>query len=194
MLNVILAWLLLVPITPESGRFSILRDGKRVGVEEYTIAARGSGWVVDGKTQLDGDPSPLSSRMELDEKLNLVSYEYRHGSAALRVRVDKPTSEFVTITDGKESSTDFRLPDGAFIVDNNFFHHYLLLLYRVGSGGSTLPIFVPQDMRVGQASVRSRGSNVYELQMGDVRLEATADANGRLMRLSVPDAGVVVER
>jgi|SRR5213593_4506698 len=187
--------LLLAPaIVPETARFSIYQDGKKIGSEEFTITARRGGYVAEGRTELAGDPMPITSRLELDDQLNPTSYEYRHGNGTIRVKVSKPTSEYETTTDGKESTTDFRFPDGGFIVDNNFFHHYLLLLYKVGSGGKTLPIFVPQDMRLGEATVQPKGSGVYQLKMGDVTLEATTDAGGRLIRLSVPDAKVVVER
>jgi hypothetical protein len=53
---------------------------------------------------------------------------------------------------------------------------------------------VPQDVRVGSASVRRNNGGVYELEAGDVKLQATIDAEGRLLRLTVPDAKVVVER
>src|SRR5262245_18280201 len=115
--------LLLAPITPESSRFNIYLNGKKVGSEEFTITARLGGYVVDGRTELAGDPAPLRSQMELDEKLNPTSYEYQHGTGTIRLRVGKPTSELSTVEGTQESSTDFRLPEGAAIVDNNFFHH-----------------------------------------------------------------------
>lgn len=192
--SILAVLLLFAPITVERGRFNILQDGKKIGTEEFSLAKQGTGYLAEGRTQLTGDPAPLTSRMELDDKLNPTSYEYRKGNAAIRIKIGRPTSEITTIADGKESSDDFRFPDGAAIIDNNFFHHYLLLLYRVGTPGSTLPIFVPQDMRVGTATIRSIGNLTYELEMGDVKLQATTDAGGRLMRLAVPEAKVVIER
>jgi hypothetical protein len=35
---------------------------------------------------------------------------------------------------------------------------------------------------------------MYDLVVGDVKLQATTDADGRLIRLAVPDAKVIVER
>jgi hypothetical protein len=132
--------------------------------------------------------------MELDEKLTPISYEFRQGTGTIKIKVAGPQSEIIVGDSGKESATDFRFPDGGVIVDNNFFHHILLLLYKVNSAQANFSVFVPQDMAVGQVAVRSKGNRTYDLDMGDVKLEATTDANGRLLRLRVPSANVVVER
>jgi hypothetical protein len=187
--------LLLGPVTLESGKFTITQNGKKIGSEEFSVSARrGGGYIAEAKTQLSSDSTALSSRMELDEKLNPVSYEYSHGKGIIRVKLEQPTSEYETESDGKKSSTEFRFPANGFIVDNNFFSHYLLLLYKVGDNGGMLPVFVPQDMQLGVATVKPKGSNVYELDMGYVTMEATTDKNGKMIKLTVPSAKVVVER
>jgi hypothetical protein len=192
--SILTVLLLLAPITPETARFTIRQDGKTIGTEEFTIRARDKGWVAEGKTQLAGDPSPLTCRMELDENLNPLSYEYTRGPGTIRIKIGNPTSEVTIGARGSESSTNFRFSEGASIVDNNFFHHYLLLLYKVKGADQTFPLFVPQDMQAGQARVRSTGTRTYALEVGDVKLEATVDNAGRLTRLAVPAAKVVVER
>jgi len=192
--SILTALLLLAPITPETARFTIRQDGRTIGTEEFTIRTRDKGYVAEGKTQLVGDPSPLTSRMELDENLNPTSYEYKRGPGTMRIKIEGVTSEMTVIEGGAESSTDFRFPDGGSIVDNNFFHHYLLLLYRMKGADQKFPIFVPQDMQLGQARIRSTGNRTYAIEVGDVKLDATVDASGRLTRLAVPAAKVVVER
>jgi|SRR6185295_2313686 len=187
--------LLLGPVTLESGKFTITQNGKKIGSEEFTISSRrAGGYIAEAKTQLTGDPSVLSSRMELDDKLNVISYEYSHGKGVIHVKVDQPTSEYETATDGKSASIQFRFPENGFILDNNFFSHYLMLLYKIGNSGAMVPVFVPQDMQLGIATVKLKGSNVYELEMSDVSMEATTDKNGKLIKLTVPSAKVVVER
>ena len=192
--SILTVLLLLAPITLETARFTIRQDGRTIGTEEFTIRTRDRGYVAEGKTQLVGDPSPLSSRMELDENLNPTAYEYTHGLGTIRIKIGNPTSEIAIGERGATSSTEFRFPDGASIIDNNFFHHYLLLLYKVKGADQRFPIFVPQDMAAGQARVRSTGNRTYALEVGDVKLEATVDSAGRLTRLAVPAAKVVVER
>jgi hypothetical protein len=80
------------------------------------------------------------------------------------------------------------------ILDNNFFHHYLILLYRVQTGQNKFSVFVPQDRSIGSATIRSTGPRTYELEVGDVKMQATTDAEGKLIKLTVPSANVVVER
>jgi hypothetical protein len=100
-----------------------------------------------------------------------------------------------SIVGGETSTQEFRFPEGAVILDNDFFHHYLMLLYRVHSGQTSFSILVPQQaMSVGSASVRRTNSATWELEVGDVKMQATTDADGRLLKLVVPDAKVVVER
>lgn len=193
--SILAVMLLLAPVVPESGRFNIKQNGQVIGTEEFSIRARDKGYLAEGRTRLEGDPNPLTSRMELDENLIPTSYEYSHGAGEIRVRVDPKSSELTVVENGNADSTDFRFPSGASIIDNNFFHHYLLLLYRVkGATVTAFPIFVPQDMRVGLAQVRATASRSYTLEVGEVKLEATVDAEGRLLRLAVPAANVVVER
>jgi len=187
--------LLLGPVTLESGKFNITRDGKKVGTEQFTVSARrGGGYLLESRTQLSGDSSVQSSRMELDEKLVPISYEYTRGKGIIRVKVEQPTSEYETEAEGKKSTIDFKFPENCLIIDNNFFSHYLLLLYRVGEAGGELPVFVPQDIQLGIAIVKAKGNNTYELNIGYVRMEATTDKNGKLIKLTAPESKVVVER
>jgi hypothetical protein len=183
--------LLLAPIKVESGQFNILQDGKKIGTEQYSITKIQTGYRIEGKTTLDN----ISSKMDLDENLVPTFYEYTKGDGTIRVKVGNPLSEFESIAaGGQPESIDFRFPDRGIILDNNFFHHFMILMYRFQAGEKMFSVFVPQDMRVGSASVRPTGPRSFDLDVGDVKLQATTDADGRLMRLSVPDAKVVIER
>ncbi|MBI2149467.1 MAG: hypothetical protein HYU27_02525, partial [Acidobacteria bacterium] len=123
-----------------------------------------------------------------------TSYEYSSPQGSILVKVAEPVSELQSVAGGETSSVDFRFPTGGVILDNNFFHHYLILLYRVEAGQNSFSAFVPQEMKVGSASVRSTGSRTYDLDVGDVSLQATTDSDGRLIKLAVPSAKVIVER
>jgi hypothetical protein len=87
-----------------------------------------------------------------------------------------------------------RFPVNGIIIDNNFFHHYALLLYRTGLNSTAIPALVPQELTVGQITVRSLGNRTYEFDTGNIKVTATTDQDGRMIRLTVPDAKVVVER
>ena len=184
--------LLLAPIKAEQGRFNILKDGRKIGTEEFSIVKRDAHYLIDGKATIAD--TTISSKMEVDEKLVPVSYEVSNSQGKIRVTVTSTVSELQSVVNGETSGGDFRFPQGGVILDNNFFHHYVVLLYRVAAGQSDFPVFVPQDMSVGSAVVRNTGPRAYSLEIGDVRMEATTDMDGRLLRLTVPVANVVVER
>jgi hypothetical protein len=183
---------LLTPIKVEQGRFNIVKDGAKIGTDEYTVVMKGSNYVIDGRVTI-GDVV-ISSKMELDEKLVPVAYEVSSPEGRIQVAITPTFSELKTTAKGQPSSADFRFPQGGIILDNNLFHHYLVLLYRAHSGQKEFGVFVPQDVRVGSANVRTTGPRAYDLEIGDVRMQATTDADGRLMKLAVPAANVVVER
>jgi len=183
--------LLVAPIKVETGQFNIIQDGKKIATEQYSITKIQTGYRIEGKTTLDN----ISSKMEVDEHLVPTFYEYTKGTGTIRVKVNTPLSEFETTAEGGQpQSIDFRFPDKGIILDNNFFHHFLILMYRLQAGETMFSVFVPQDMRVGSASIRPTGPRSFDLDVGDIKLQATTDGDGRLMRLTVPDAKVVIER
>ena len=146
--------LLVAPIKVETGQFNIIQDGKKIATEQYSITKIQTGYRIEGKTTLDN----ISSKMEVDENLVPTFYEYTKGQGTIRVKVNTPLSEFETTAEGGQpQSIDFRFPDKGIILDNNFFHHFLILMYRLQAGETMFSVFVPQDMRVGSASIRPTG-------------------------------------
>ena len=194
-MNVLLSLLLLVmpaPVKTEHGRFNIVKDGRNIGTDEFTVSRHDTNYVFESKIVIGA--TTVSSRMEVTEKLMPVSYEISNSEGTLKVNVASPVSELQTVINGETSSADFRFPDGGVILDNNLFDHYLVLMYRAQAGQREFSVFVPQDRSVGTAKVRSTGPRTYELEIGEVRMQATVDGDGTLTRLSVPSANVVVER
>lgn len=197
-MNVLLSLLLLLmpAVKPETGKFNILKDGRKIGTEEFTISTRGSGYTAEARTRIsaNGQNLELRSRMELDAQLFPTYYEVESKGNVMRLKVGQPYSELEIAVQGRVEPHDVRFPSGAAILDQNFFHHYLLLLYRQGISGATVSTLEPQTRRLGTILIRSAGDRTYELETTDVKLVATTDAEGRLVRLTVPSANVVVER
>jgi hypothetical protein len=190
-------WLLLLlllpaPVKVEHGKFNITQEGRKIGTDEFTISRHNSNYVLESKTMI-GDVV-TSSRMELSDKLIPVSYEVSSAEGKISVTVNSPLSELQTVVKGDTSSADFRFPESGAILDNNFFDHYLMLIYRAQAGQTNFSVFVPQDRRVGMATVHSTGQRSYDLEVGDVHMQASVDNDGSLTRLVVPSAKVVVER
>jgi hypothetical protein len=188
--------LLLVPIRAENGRFTIYQDGKKIGTEEFSITPKAGGYLVEGHTQISvqNQVFDLKSRMELNDALRLKEYEFQSQGNSIRLKVADPISELEYVVNGQKEPRDVRFPGDGIIIDDNFFHHYSILLYRAATGLSTVPAFVPQQMTIGPITVRDTGNHTYELDSGNLKVMATTDMEGRLIRLTVPDAKVVVER
>ena len=194
-MNILLSVLLVLlpaPVKTEQGRFNIVKDGQKIGTDEFTIGRHGANYVLESKTTIG--PTTISSRMEVTDKLAPVSYEVTSAGGTIRVKVDSPISELQSVVNGETSSADFRFPEKGVILDNNFFDHYLFLMYRVQAGENKFAVFVPQDRSVGSATVRNTGPRTYDLEIGEVHMQATLDAEGALTKLTVPAAKVVVER
>lgn len=177
----------------DSGTFRVTVDGRRLGSETFTVNRSGDGYLATGRTEFDvnGQRIVAESRMTLDGQFRPLSYEYESEGKAIRLVIDNPVSELVI--SGQET-LDIRFPPGGALVDDNFFHHYVLLLHRLGREGGTIPVFVPQQLTLGNMSVRRSGDREYRIETENLVMEATVDGAGRLVRLTVPDSGVVVER
>jgi hypothetical protein len=188
--------LLLAPIKLETGHFTIYQDGKKIGTEEFSVIQRAGGYLASGRTHISvrEQTFDLQSRMELDEQLRVTFYEFQSKGNTIRLKVDKPISELEVIANGKSQINDVNFPADGAVIDDNLFHHYLILLYRAGTTATNIPTFVPQQMTLGALTVRPTGNRTFEIQTNDVKLVATTDGDGRLIRLTVPDAKVVVER
>ena len=196
-MNILLSLaLLLAPIKADSGRFTIYQNGQRIGTEDFTINPKRGGYSAEGRTQISTGTQTfdLKSRMELNEQLMPLSYEFQTQGIVISLKVEDPISELEYTGDGKTESRDIRFPANGAIIDANFFHHYLLLLYRAAISGQTVSVFVPREMTVGQLRIRDAGNRTYELETSDGKAVATTDADGRMIKLTFPDSKVVVER
>lgn len=188
--------LAVLPLQVENSEFRVTVNGERIGTEEFAIARNGDGFVATGRTRLDFDGQRIDvrSRMRLDELFNPIEYEYRSGEQVLHVEIVDQVAVITFNVDGQRTSQDVRFPSGGMIVDDNFFHHYMLLLYRMRESGGIVPVFVPQQMTVGPLEVNPLGNGTYQLSSENLQLFATADEDGRLVRLASQDASIVVER
>lgn len=193
-MNLFLSLLLLFApaIKTEHGHFNILKDGRPIGTDDFSVSRPGSNYIIEGRTKI-GDTT-LTSRLEVTENLVPVSYELTTPGGTTRVTVGSPLSSLETVVNGETQSADFRFPDGGIILDNNVFDNYLILMYRVQMGQKDFSVFVPQDRSEGKATVKPAGPRTYDLEIGDVKMQATVDADGTLTKLSVPAAKVLVER
>lgn len=190
--------LLLAPLKAESGRLTILQDGRKLGVEDFSITPRRGGYLVEGHTVInDGSRSfDLRSVMELSDGLLVTSYQFRTMGSSIDLNVSSGASHLETNVQGQRQSDDVQFPRDGVIIDSNFFHHFAVLIHRIRSTpvSGPIPAFVPQELQLAPVTVKVLGNNAYEIDTGNVKIGVTTDADGRLIRLAVPSAKVVVER
>jgi hypothetical protein len=133
--------------------------------------------------------------MELNDNLMPKAYEFESKGGSIKLKVDSPISDLELTVQGQKRNEDVRFPADGVIIDSNFFHHYALLLYRFsGKQQALFSAWDPQQLQAGGMTVRSLGNNTFEIGTENVKVIATTDREGRLIKLTVPDAKVVVER
>jgi hypothetical protein len=190
--------LMLAPLRMETGHFTIYQDGKKIGTEDFSITPRTGGYVVEGHTVITtpDQKANLKSHMEMDEALKVSLYQFSSDVGTVELKIGSPVSVLEYTARGEKQSEDVRFPEDGVIIDSNFFHHYAILLYKLASrpGKSSVPAFVPQELELGAITLRSLGNSTYEMDSGNLKVIATTDKDGRLIKLTVPDAKVVVER
>lgn len=186
----------LAPLHFDTGKFNIFQDGKKIGSEEYTISPHDGGYSVEGHTQIkvQDQAFDLKSQMELNTALQTKSYEFQSQGNSIRLNVGDPVSELEYLVGGKSEPHDVRFPVDGAIVDTNFFHHYMILIYRAALGLKSVAAFVPQQLTIGTMTIQTTGDHTWEFDTGNVKVIATTDNEGRMIRLTVPSAKVVVER
>jgi hypothetical protein len=198
----------------QRGALRILQGGQPIGSERYDIAATPTEvnaratvelrlgeavWHQTSSLMLGADLAPrrYEFRLEAPTK-SWVRMDFQSGEATVRF----PRS------DGKEDQQvfSFRSPRVA-LLDNNFFHQYLLLarLYDFAKGGAqTFEVFVPQAVQPGEMmvelvgvetqSVAGKPEAVRHLRCttADNSVEFWVSASGRFVRLTAADGKVEV--
>ncbi len=203
------------PSKDQQGVLRIEVEGKVVGTERYQIVHAGSTIRAQAEIQLEvaGETVRQNTSLVLSRNYELLSYEWR---------LEKPRKSFVRIgmVDGRARVT-FPRPDGTeeeqqfdfgtdrmALLDNNVFHHFLLLahLYDAEKGGpQTIRVFVPQSVQPGVVTMEAKGVETVEVNGKKVlarRLEITTEDNQVLLwisdekgivRLQVPQSHVIVQ-
>jgi hypothetical protein len=122
----------------DSGTFGIFQDGKRVATETFTITQSSSGGVATGDFKTGDNvvnKSAQSYEMQIAADGNLVKYQWKELSPGQAQAVVVPTNDFLTerITKSpkdKPEEQPFLLPASTTILDDYFFSHRQILIWR----------------------------------------------------------------
>lgn len=212
--------------TWDSGSFGIFVNGKRVGTEKFSIEQRGSGTsVADSEITVEdgGGKITQTSEMQLTAKGELISYVWKGLSpqkeqSTVEVK-DQLLVEHVVPADQKKTDVPYILPASTVILDDNFFSHRELLVWRYLAtgcvdkqnegkmcGASHFGILVPHQHISAQAVMELTGREKINVKGQSQELnKLKIDSDGvvwnlwvtddyKLIKITVPAANVEVVR
>jgi hypothetical protein len=121
--------------TVDSGSFGIFVKGARVATETFSIQQQTSSSVIKSqlKQTVGTDPISQKSDLEMTAAGELIRYEWSQSSGgSLSVF---PNNEFLlerisTASSSKPAEKPFLMPSSSAILDNNFFVHREVLIWR----------------------------------------------------------------
>jgi hypothetical protein len=158
----------------DSGSFGVFVGGQRVMTEKFSIQQEATASVIKAqlKEASDAAPTDQKSSLEINEKGELVRYEWSQGGSGGGSLVVLPNNEFLIekITaspSAKPAEQPFLMPSTSMILDNNFFVHREVLAWRYLA-----------------ADCKSEGGNL-QCQKGPVEFGALVPQDHTSMRVRV---------
>jgi len=122
----------------DSGSFGVFMGGRRVGTEKFSIDQSGGGSVIKSEFRTDNDPAAQaiqSSALELTSSGDIRRYEWKEVSPGTAHSIIIPNNEFLNQKwsagpDDKEHEQPYLLPHSTSILDDYFFIHREVLVWR----------------------------------------------------------------
>jgi hypothetical protein len=204
----------------DSGSFAVMVKGQRVATETFTVQQENGASTVKAqvKETAGESPSHQSSEMQITASGALIRYEWDQLTPSTGSLVVTPSNEFLlekitTATSAKPAEQPFLMPNTSSILDNNFFIHREVLLWRYlasapcrDEGGNRkcdsadFGVLVPQDRTSMRVRVALVGKEKISVRGGDrelLRLNLTGEGFAwalwvddhdqfKLMRVSIP--------
>jgi len=199
------------PAPLDVGSFSILREGERVGREQFSLRRVGSAEGVEFELRAEsaiGDRR-LATRLETDSAGTPLRYsaEVRAGATlVLRLGGQRTRGRFATLarTDRGEAAREYLLPGGAVVLEAESFHQAaMLLIGRADRTDFQVRALAPMENLEREVRV-TLDAAVDTVTVAGVRLTAArwviddptarrvlwTDAEGRVLRVTVPARGL----
>lgn len=196
----------------------VLLDGTRVGTESVTISRAGNEWLVAGTgivlAPLDLSTMKFEVRYGLDWQPQRMVLEasLRGQPLAINTTFGLTTATNAMTQGDQRGNNSHQITPRAVVIPNNFFGAYESLAVRLSSvsTGDRLPVYVPPS---GETSVTVAQITPRRVSLGDERtielreylltvmnssgaipVEMWIDDRGRMARLVMPTASLVVIR
>lgn len=210
----------------DSGSFGIFVNGKRVGTEKFTIEQKDSKVsVADSEITVDDGHSKVTqtSEMRVAPNGDLLSYVWKGLSPQKEQSTVEPKDqllvEHVVPADQKKMDVPYVLPVSTVILDDNFFSHRELLVWRYLATGcvvkpnegrmcapSHFGILVPHQHTSASAMMELTGReqinvkgrqqelNKFRLESDGVVWNLWVSDDYKVIKMSVPSSNVEVVR
>jgi hypothetical protein len=214
--------------TVDSGSFGVFIKGQRVVTETFSVQQQSGLSIIKSHLKdASGTNYDQSSEMQIMPNAQLVRYEWDETTPAVSSLVVTPSNEFliekITLpTSAKPAEQPFLMPNTSMILDNNFFVHREVLLWRYlaadchPEGGNfqcqkgpvEFGVLVPQDrnsMRVRLELVGKEKVTIRGAERELLRLNLSGDGFNwalwvddhdqfKLMRVAIPADNTEVVR
>ena len=197
----------------DEGSFTIIRDGTRVGREDFSIRSAPSvgGRVLVAQGNLIMGGRRLAPALNADTSGFPVKYQ-------MEVRLDGRTIETLTVQVSRnhyearisreegESAREFRLPPGTVAAEDDVIHQLWFVARR--GPGAVVPVLVPSRSVVESVTVALMGTEHLTIDGHDVECrhlvlrtgntgvvrDVWVDAGGRLLKAALPALRLVAVR
>ena len=203
----------------ESGSFRILFGGEEIGEEKFQIVEEASAFKATAEIRIAVDREKekvvflIHPVLQFTRSFEPLSYQVvqEAGPNKMRAKVNfKPGKSEAVYETGKETDTrQVELKKDVMILDDNVFHHYLVLVkrYDFSKGGQQeFSAFVPQQFLSGGVSVADKGKETVQIgnknlslqhllvDTGELQISLWLNESHELLKLSVPKSNVDVLR
>ncbi len=160
--------------TIDSGTFSILIGGRKVGAETFAIKQSATSSVATSEIKIDdgGSKARQTSELRLSPKGELQHYEWRELSPEKSEIVIEPQEDIllerITSEKDKKFEQPFLMPPTTLVLDDFFFSHWEILTWRYLASicktvnGATQ--CVPQKSQFGVIVPRQHASIVLSIE------------------------------
>ena len=198
----------------DEGTFILRENGREVGREVFAIRRSGTGpgavVVAQGRVDL-GESDDLVTQLEVSgEGFRPATYAVQvEGTEPQRIagRVAGGRFSARIISPAGEMMREYLAGEGAVIVDEGVAHQYFFIAQRLDQATFTVPLIIPRQSRQVSASVTvgatenvTIGGQAIAARRLTVRPTGLpdrtvwVDADGRVLRLEIPDRGMSAER
>jgi hypothetical protein len=208
----------------DAGSFGIFLNGKRVGTETFHIEERNSVSIANSQIKVDdgNQKAEQSSEMQITPKGELVLYTWHSNGPPKEESVVEPKDQLliqhIMPADQKKQDVPYILPLSTVILDDNFFSHREILVWRylatgclrkdeqLVCGPSYFGILVPRQHSsssavmelVGQDKIKLKG---VDTELNKIRLDTDGihwflwvDDQYKVMKMAVPAINVEIIR